>query len=53
MHTLLRQGIVVPVSAEENIPVMSPIVLVAKRNKPKLDPNNITPEQIKNKHEFL
>ena len=41
----LRQGIVVPASAEEYIPITSPIVLVAKRNKPKLDPNNITSEQ--------
>ena len=34
-----------PVSAQENIPITSPIVLVAKRKKPKLDPNNITSEQ--------
>ena len=42
---LLRQRIIVPVSADESISITSPIVLVAKRNKPKFDPNNITPDQ--------
>ena len=45
LDELLRQRIIVPVSADESIPVTSLIVLVAKRNKPKLDPNNITPDQ--------
>lgn len=45
LDELLKQRIKVPVSTDESLPITSPIVLVAKRNKPKLDPNNITAEQ--------
>ena len=45
LDELLRQNIIAPVSEKESVPITSPIVLVSKRNKPKLDPNNITPEQ--------
>ena len=45
LDELISQGIIVPVSADESVPITSPTVLVAKRNKPKLDPNNITPDQ--------
>ena len=44
LDELLRQNIIAPVSDKESIPITSPIVLVSKRNKPKLDPNNITCE---------
>ena len=46
LDELLKRRIIVPVLAEESVPITSPIVLVAKRNKPKLDPKSITPEQI-------
>ena len=45
LDELLRQNIIAPVSDKESVPITSPIVLVSKRNKPKLDPNNITREQ--------
>ena len=35
LDELLRQGIIAPVSEEENLPITSPIVLVTKRKKPK------------------
>ena len=36
LDELLQQGIITPVSEKEDIPISSPIVLVSKRNKPKL-----------------
>lgn len=34
LDELLNQGVITPVSEKEDIPITSPIVLVAKRNKP-------------------
>ena len=45
LDELQRQNIIAPVSDKESVPITSPIVLVSKRNKPKLDPSNITREQ--------
>ena len=36
LNELLQQGIITPVNEKEDIPISSPIVLVSKRNKPKL-----------------
>ncbi|KAK3093847.1 hypothetical protein FSP39_020940 [Pinctada imbricata] len=33
LEELLKQGIIAPVSAEENVPITSPIVIVSKRRK--------------------
>ena len=52
LDELLSQGIIAPVSETEELPITSPIVLVAKRNKPKIDPNNITREQSLSSYRF-
>jgi hypothetical protein len=52
LDDLLRQGIISPVDEQEDVPITSPIVLVAKRNKPKLDPNNINREQSLSSYRF-
>ena len=52
LDELLAQGIIAPVSETEELPITSPIVLVAKRNKPKVDPNNITREQSLSSYRF-
>ena len=52
LDELLNQGIIAPVDEHENVPITSPIVLVAKRNKPKLDPGNITKEQSLSSYRF-
>lgn len=52
LDELLRQGIIAPVGDNEDIPITSPIVLVSKRNKPKLDPDNITKEQSLSSYRF-
>ena len=49
---LLSQGIIAPVSEMEDVPFTSPIVLVAKRNKHKVDPSNITKEQSLSSYRF-
>ncbi|XP_045176579.2 uncharacterized protein LOC128545883 [Mercenaria mercenaria] len=49
---LLNQGIIAPVSEHEDVPITSPIVLVAKRNKPKIDPQNVTKEQSLSSYRF-
>ena len=36
LNELLQQGIITPVNEKKDIPISSPIVLVSKRNKPKL-----------------
>lgn len=41
LDELLEQSIIAPVDEHEDVPITSPIVLVAKQNKPKLDLNNI------------
>ena len=41
----LKQGIIDTVDEKEDAPITSPIVLVAKRNKRKVDPDNITHQQ--------
>ena len=45
LDELLSQGIIAPVSEMDDVPITSPIVLVAKRNKPEVDPSNITKDQ--------
>lgn len=52
LDELLSQGIIAPVSETEELPITSPIVLVAKRNKPKIDPNNITKEKSLSSYRF-
>lgn len=52
LDELLKQGIIAPVADKEDIPITSPIVLVSKRNKPKLDPDNITKEQSLSSYRF-
>ena len=52
LDELLTQGIIAPVSEMEDVPITSPIVLVAKRNKPKIDPTNITKEQSLSSYRF-
>ena len=52
LDDLLAQGIIAPVSETEDVPITSPIVLVAKRNKPKIDPSNITKEQSLSSYRF-
>ncbi|WAQ98060.1 POL4-like protein [Mya arenaria] len=52
LDELLAQGIIAPVSEMDNVPITSPIVLVAKRNKPKSDPANITREQSLSSYRF-
>ena len=52
LDELLAQGIIAPVSESEDVPITSPIVLVAKRNKPKVDPSNITKEQSLSSYRF-
>ena len=49
LDELLAQGII---AETEELPITSPIVLVAKRNKPKVDPNNITREQSLSSYRF-
>ena len=44
--------IIARVSESEAVPITSPIVLVAKRNKPKVDPSNITKEQSLSSYRF-
>ena len=43
---------IVPVSEPEDVPITSPIVLVAKRNKPKVDPSNNIKEQSLSSYRF-
>ena len=52
LDELLRQGIICPVSDSEDVPITSPIVLVAKRNKPKLHPDEITKESSLSSYRF-
>lgn len=52
LDELLDQGIIAPVSETENVPITSPIVLVAKRHKPKVDPQNISKEQSLSSYRF-
>lgn len=52
LDELLKQGIIAVLDEHEDVPITSPTVLVAKRNKPKLDPNNITREQSLSSYRF-
>lgn len=52
LNELLRQGIIASVDEREDVPITSPIVRVAKRNKPKIDPNNVTKEQSLSSYRF-
>lgn len=44
LDELLRQGIIVPVDENEDLPITSPIVLISKRNKSKEMPENVNKE---------
>ena len=52
LDELLKQGIISPVEENEDVPITSPIVLVAKRNKPKVNPEHITREDSLSSYRF-
>ena len=45
LNELVRQGIITQVHEDEDVPITSPIVLVAKRSKPKSHGEDVTKEQ--------
>lgn len=52
LDELLRQGIIVPVNENEDLPITSPIVLISKRNKPVEKPESITKEYSMTSYRF-